>query len=402
MVLNARSRSGTNHGGSGSDEEQNGTKDKSLLTREEREHRYIETRARIFSDFDEKPAEPAEGAQGSSDKGISRSSSASGLRKGKKNRKPKDDSFEARSAYTQYVGQPFYQSQTQGPQESVFYPGMNSLTPYQSVQNATPFIPSPQTMPMQVPQMSQQDYAGSMSWTGSHLNQTYPMPQNMTSQGPVAQPGFDASGGFQYPSPQMTNQSTPKPHQLAPAGYYQSFQPQNDGLGWQQNGYQNCYTQPQAFPVDNTFQSPYASQGYAQPDLNPINGQNMGGYSAQSFNPRSQAFVPRGGGMQFPTNGAWSPLSAYLPQQTPGSAYNANYPSPQHPSSAQSRRPSSNRSQSNHQGQGPSTLPKWPNTSTLPPKPPPTASTLSFQVPQYSSGPQPLPNNPFSNQGGRS
>lgn len=75
-------------------------KDKGALTREERENRYKEARARIFKDFKEESPESADATSKSSEKDVSRSSSASGAKQTKKKKKHRDDEFEPRSAFT--------------------------------------------------------------------------------------------------------------------------------------------------------------------------------------------------------------------------------------------------------------------------------------------------------------
>ena len=376
------------------------------MTREEREHRYAEARARIFRDYPEKSADSTEGNQGSSDKGISRSSSASGNKKGRKNRRPKDDSFEARSAYTQYGTQPYFHAPVQAQQENVFYAGLTPYAPFPGMPTTPSFTPDAQPLPAPTSQMPQQDCPGNFAWPGNQYSQTYTVPQNVAPQGQFSQPGFDTAGGYQYASPQVATQSTPKPHQPSPANYYENLQSQGDVVNWQQTGFPNYYTGPNVFTIGNmpgNFQNAFASQGFTAADPNSVNGQPSHNLSGQQFNPRSQAFVPRGGNVQYSANSTWSPMPTVMQPQAPSSpynTYNSNYPSPQHPSSAQSRRPSSHRGQSNQHSQ--STLSKWGNSSTLPAKPPPTASTLSFQVPQYTHNPQPLPNRPFANQVGHS
>jgi len=73
-------------------------KDKSKLTREEREAQYKAARERIFGDFQE-PAPSESASTGEHSASMSRSSSSSGKRKTRKVKTPKDDSFEARSAF---------------------------------------------------------------------------------------------------------------------------------------------------------------------------------------------------------------------------------------------------------------------------------------------------------------
>jgi len=76
------------------------SRDKSKLTREEREAQYKAARERIFADFQE--AVPSENtSNGDNSASMSRSSSSEGKKKSRRNKQPKDDSFEARSAFVQ-------------------------------------------------------------------------------------------------------------------------------------------------------------------------------------------------------------------------------------------------------------------------------------------------------------
>lgn len=76
------------------------SRDKSKLTREEREAQYKAVRDRIFGDTQEViSSEVISNGENSAD--LSRSSSSSGKKKHRKHKQPKDDSFEARSAFVQ-------------------------------------------------------------------------------------------------------------------------------------------------------------------------------------------------------------------------------------------------------------------------------------------------------------
>lgn len=76
------------------------SRDKSKLTREEREAQYKAVRDRIFGDMPESVASEII-FNGENSAEMSRSSSSSGKKKHKKYKQPKDDSFEARSAFVQ-------------------------------------------------------------------------------------------------------------------------------------------------------------------------------------------------------------------------------------------------------------------------------------------------------------
>lgn len=74
------------------------SRDKSKLSREEREAQYKIARDRIFADFQESIASETI-SNGENSASLSRSSSSSGRKKSRRHKQPKDDSFEARSAY---------------------------------------------------------------------------------------------------------------------------------------------------------------------------------------------------------------------------------------------------------------------------------------------------------------
>ena len=97
------------------------SKDKSKLSREEREAQYKAARERIFGDFQE--SVPSEGAStGEQSASMSRSSSSSGRRKSRKHKGPKDDSFEARSAFIpSYTSLSAVQPQHQNPYTEQLY-----------------------------------------------------------------------------------------------------------------------------------------------------------------------------------------------------------------------------------------------------------------------------------------
>lgn len=76
------------------------SRDKSKLTREEREAQYKAVRDRIFGDTQE-PVASEMVSTGENSADLSRSSSSSGKKKHRKHKQPKDDSFEARSAFVQ-------------------------------------------------------------------------------------------------------------------------------------------------------------------------------------------------------------------------------------------------------------------------------------------------------------
>lgn len=117
------------------------SRDKSKLTREEREAQYKAVRERIFGDTQEPiPGEIVSTGDNSAD--LSRSSSSSGKKKNRKHKQPKDDSFEARSAFVQSYTplQSHYNNSYMDPNMTHGYPtspvsfdpGMYGTTPTQN------------------------------------------------------------------------------------------------------------------------------------------------------------------------------------------------------------------------------------------------------------------------------
>lgn len=409
---------------SGSDE----PKDKAALTREERENRYKEARARIFKDFKEDAADNSDAATPVTDKDPSRSSSASGAKKTTKKAKPRrDDGFEARSAYSQYGGQSFSSFPQPTSQDGAFYDSFSRMTlaDQYSGQLAAPgqYGSNPATMG------SFQDYSNNppqMSW------QTQPYPQgannNGYSQAAYARNGYNSmQDPSSYHSPNLAQQSTPKASHPTLA----SFDPaQQNAMYWppQQPGYQNVFPgQPYYYSDESTMyqhnynapmQSFSNSAGYL-PTQYHLPQPPPNAFGNQQFNPRSQSFIPQDGAAPgFSPNSMRSPPPSqrgpstmpHVPgyglqqQQVPqgpalGRPANAPPQSQLH-SHGQLQQPSHQQSyqQQQQQQHGQSSIFKWGKPATLPAKPPPPASALSFQVPRNSDSSQPLPPNPLTGQ----
>lgn len=372
----------------GGDDDKDGQKrprDKSGLTREEREKQYNEARARIFEGFNEKQADSAENSANQS-KEMSRSSSHSGPKKNKRGKRPKDDSFEARSSYTSVDGQAFVNNNSfMQPQHNngLFtnpsaYPQYTGMSPMQ-------FQPHPAGF-----QMPQQEFSATGAWTGQQqYGQPYPMQPNMASYPQFAPQHYDQTAGY-YGSPPMASQSTPKAQHPGLATYFPTFQQPTDQNGWAQPGYQTAYNQHNGFGREgnqNVYMMPY---GY-DPNMQQVHGYNT--FHGQQFNPQSQAFVPNAsmGSMQ-----SW-------PQQ-PQTPSNFSSPHFQQASPARNGQNSNNRNKgSNKNGQAQQqqngSIAKWANSSSLPAKPPPTSSSLSFQMPKHLEQGQPLPSKPLNANG---
>lgn len=413
-------------------------KNKGPLTREEREQRYEQARLRIMGS-----AKPEADAQVLNGKDESRSSSAAGKKKPKKQRTNSEDGFDPRSAYSTYPPGSSY-SQTGTPENggnAAYYPtytetggGMygapTAYTPqsFNAVYGgqATPSQPSYPWL--------QQGYSGFADANGSHWEQ----PQ---------QNGNDLAADFQqmsFQSPNLHGQTGP-PSQNGPFGY----QNQQQVPSWT-NGmpYQPNHSMPAGYAQYASSERPVSSAshgsqyGYGMPATQ-MQGQFMGpGYPGMngafqrpSFNPQSQAFIPnyqgRGGPQSFmPAMGQNATgYNSFAPQQTlqrqnsthsqassyngqqrasndgsntrgptaglthplPQPVFSPNVPMPyqkqkqqqQQQQSTPSRSTSGNgpseRSPGSNNGPSASTIAKWGTPASLPAKPPPPAND-SFDI----------------------
>ena len=385
LASRPQSSSGYDAMGEAIDDDQDPQKrlrDKSALTREEREKQYQEARARIFQGFDENQPESAEGS-GNQSKEMSRSSSNSGAKKAKRGKRPKDDSFEARSSYTSVDGQAFVNNSYIQPQASAAFFNNTSLFPQY------PGMPAQFQSPPQNFHVPHQDLGNPQPWPAyQQYSQPYPMQPSMAGYSQFSSQQFDQSIGF-YGSPQMPSQSTPKAQAPNLAGYFPTPQPQGDASGWAQPGFQAPYGQQNVFSPDGNQQAYMVPYGYDPSTQQPMHGFNA--FSGQQFNPQSQSFIP---------NAPMTPMQGWPQQpQTP-----TNFPSPHFQQVSPSRNgPNSNnrgKGGSKHgQGQQNGSIAKWANSSSLPAKPPPTTSALSFQMPRHMEQGQPLPNKPFGANG---
>lgn len=375
---------------SGSDE----PKDKTALTREERENRYKEARARIFKDFKEDAADNSDAAAPATDKDPSRSSSTSGAKKTTKKAKPrKDDGFEARSAYSQYGGQSFSSYPQSAHQDGAFYDSFSRMT--LAEQYSGHLAAAGQYGSNQVTLGPYQDYphnSSQMSW------QTQPYPQGINNNG--YSPNAYARNSYNsmqdpssFHSPNSAQQSTPKASHPTLAGFDPA---QQNTMYWppQQPSYQNVYPgQPYYYNDDSTpYQHNYNTpmQSYPNPTgylpmQYPLPQPPPNAFGNQQFNPRSQSFTPQDG-----STSGFSPSSMRsppAPQRGPsGTPHMPGYATPQQ------------QAQQQQQVHGQSSIFKWGKPATLPAKPPPPASALSFQVPRNSDSSQPLPPNPLKGQ----
>ena len=390
-------------------------KDKSTMTREEREAKYKETRERIFGPETE-TAESSEGVNG-----VSRTSSSN--EKKKKKHKNNDDGFEARSQFNAY------------------YPSMQyPVTTYDQSTNSTAYY-SPYAM-QTGDMMSQNGHLGaSMLQQGYHQGyqtvtnaQGFPTARGQNSslnrydmQNPQAV-SYDPQTSSHYYSPvhegNNMGQQSPAMSSAAISNQAQYARPQSQmsDQPWPQTGYPYPYAQPrdqlQFFPSQmpgpNTM-SGVASIPYQYGQL-PIQAGMQGAraqhplpgsYKSQSFNPQTRAFVPNGGSVpvqsvpllnspNYSTRGAAMSFQNSN-QHSPSSQQDSSYsqvllntsPGP-HNFSQESRpygaRKSSSQAHATHSPVQ-SSLSKWGTPSHLPRKPPPP------ETPSIPEGQHSLPMN---------
>ncbi|CAI6338563.1 unnamed protein product [Periconia digitata] len=331
----------------GNDKEGGKPKDKSMLTREEREARYREARQRIFGSAEAEESEQTEPSASTEDKDASRSSSASGKKKNRKQRNADDDDgFEARSRFNAYYpGQ--YAAPGYSGDGTIYYNGFPGSMHNAQYAPMASNAPSPQNYNNGYPNMMPQEMQPQYGWS----NQQYSSPNApmmYPAYGPM-QNGYDLSNDFQrgmqsFQSSNMPNQMTPKMTNASMANYqdpYAQSSPSHSINGsWSQSNQQTGYPiTPGPYPPNGSGNRPMPGsmqQGpapsayqYGQFPPSSFNGKPNrhqhplpGSYQRPQFNPQSQAFVPGGYNMpyQMPHNvgGSAQPMNGYGGFQLPG------------------------------------------------------------------------------------
>lgn len=406
-------------GDGGNDEDRGGSsagatpaKDRSAMTREEREAKYQEARERIFRDFPE--SKSVDSSAGDNSANISRSSSTSGRKKNFRQKTPHDDSFEARSQFNAYypgmsyatntASVPMNNGATYG--QNPYMVGPNASSPTMNYPQGTPAANIYQNNVSQY-QMNTMPMGQTHTWQGPTAPQQSPyqgyaaLNQPQTMMGQQAQPGsIPAMNNYPVPNPAATyaaNTSTPWAGQQ-----YQNNYPQ----AVQRNAHWPSYPSHPMATNNNPY--PYgqqmANQHYSTPQgHNPH--QMMGNFNRTMFNPQTRSFVPTG-------NPTTSRYTAKGVNHTGGVAYNNPQPnvqrqkwSGQGDSSGQSMAygssyPNNNRANGNNatsptiprvtQPMTNDSIAKWGTPAHLPPKPPPS------EVPSRNL---PAPTTSYSNNG---
>ena len=425
-------------GESGSDEGRNHVqsptesttaKDKTALTREEREAKYKEARERIFKGFEEADvADTNAGLEESNE--PSRSSSTSGRKKTKQQKNAQDDGFEARSQFNAY----YPTMQYAGPnfaatgQDIPFYNPYGVLPTNSSTQ--TPFLNSRTGQQHNFP-VQQMHAFGSQFQLGAQ--QPFTAGFNPYGQGLVQPPsmGYNQGVNNQYsqglsqsgmPSQRSSAMSSPSMNTFAQPV---QLQPQSSHSQWSQPYYQSPYQGQVAQQHSSSNQQQQNRNGmhtaasipypYGQLPGHPgrPNYQNQhplpGSFKRQSFNPKTQSFIPGSGFPASPTiaygpqpyaantvsrgqgNQHSSQAPVNMPRQMPQHTYPTSFTVP--PSVV----PPSSKTFASHsatgqspQAQGQSSLSKWGTPSHLPPKPPPP------QMPCFMDSQRSLPPNIYA------
>ena len=387
----APSKPTSENGGEGSDEgfmsPPDGTpqRDRHTLTREEREANYKAARERIFADFQESLPSEAASTTGDTSASISRSSSSSGKRKTGKQRRPKDDTFEARSQFIQgsystmpIVGQQIaYPGTYNDPAFGMQYSATQGLASPNYSSTATQAYPNYETL-MQYQSMP--SYSNPMQQacpTGEQWpSPNSPQPANYYSypQSP-AQPVYPTSqtpvGASNQYNQQLSMPPPMVPHGWPSAQYQNSFQQTPTLQNPQPVQWPGYSSSPNAagtnpYPYGQLPPQPYATPVY--PAQHPVPGSYSGNRSL--FNPNSRAFVPnnstsRSGGRNNNRKKNSSSSSNVNQTKQKSSGTENAIPIPQRPSQAAS---------SNSSSPGVKDLPlqqKYGAPAHLPKKPPP-------------------------------
>jgi hypothetical protein len=371
------------------------SKDKSKLTREEKEAHYKAARERIFGDL---PMTTESNSTGETSASMSRSSSSSGKRKSHRQRAPKDDSFEARSQFVPGYGGMTY-SATPNQYQSTFgnapypsqYGSSPSVMPGMGYSNtATPSFPAyepptafngPQSFLMGFPQQygsndgwppAQSSQPGNFYNYGTNPTQSTPMyPQNSVQPPPMnqypqsVQPSFPQmnqtwtqtqyQGGLQHTPMMQATQAVPWPN----------FQAQVN-------------TGNNPYPYGQLPSQTYGTN-YPTPNQHPL----PGSYNRSIFNPQTRSFVPANSTGRFNAKSG-KPNQSKAPGRNSANHEHAKPSETLHSAPGRSNlspQPANN-GVALSKAQGESLQTKWGTPAHLPKKPPPSqvASVFKYEA----------------------
>lgn len=420
-------------GGSEGSNDGEATKDKTALSREEREARYREARQRIFGSAESEETDATEGNGSGEDKekgkDVSRSSSTAGKKKPKKQRNYDDDDFQARSRFNVYYPQQYPVAAYAG-DNAVYYNGFPGPTQNAPFAAMNPGASPSTTYSSPYPGMMNPDAQPQYGWNGQQYQASNGSMMMYPGYG-QAQNGYDLSTDFQrgmssFQNAGLPSQVTPKMANPQMASYPDTYQqPQHMPVnpGWPQANQQPPYQMAQnAYgaqngpgnrPMSAPHQPPMPGYPYGQFPSNAYNGKPNrnqhpipGSYNRGQFNPQTQAFVPGGRNMPFgmqpnmmpgqpQMNGyggyqmsAQTSMPAQMPRSSPSATSTPPFGSPQSMQGNMSA-PSMNRitSQPGDPGSSQSSIAKYGTPAHLPAKPPAPAPAPPFALPSMTRVP---------------
>ena len=278
------------------------SRNKSNMTRDEREAQYKAARERIFGDFQEL-AVGENVSTGENSASLSRSSSSSGKKKNRRQKTPKDDSFDSRSAFV--AGYGGVHVQPVQPVQPV-YPSQQYMNqPYQNQFDTSSGVYGTQMDYGSTPTQAYHNFDQSMPMTSpSTFGQMSPQNFNMLEGWPNMQPQ-QGNGYFSSSQPQSAYQQTMSPIMPQMNNQFVQQTPPNMQYpgGWGNAQYQNPY-QPQMSPVQappnwQNFQPQQYGQMPTQFGMtSPMSPQPQipSNYNRSLFNPQTRSFIPGGPG----------------------------------------------------------------------------------------------------------
>ena len=278
---------------------QNSTK-KLLMTREEREAKYIEARQRIFGAAEETMS----GGSTDDSKGVSSSSSSNGKKRLKKQKEDQDDGFEARSQYNAI----YPPSVPYGHPNELYYLQNFPIVAHSSGYNLNSDAQTSMSSSSRV--MSDNEFMNNVTWTVPDVTLMGRSIHNIVHDSSSS--AYDLSGDFQrnlqicQPSSFSNHPTAKSPTALGPQTYdCNDSQGQTIQPSWYCSSNSNLShtplrqaaanltmstissTHPQHYPYGKLPDNPL-SYGKTNHDQHPI----PGSYNRQQFNPHSQTFVP--------------------------------------------------------------------------------------------------------------
>ncbi|RMD42501.1 hypothetical protein DV735_g2583, partial [Chaetothyriales sp. CBS 134920] len=291
-------------------------RDRSKMTREEREAQYKAARERIFGNMDEL-AIGENNSTGETSASMSRSSSSSGKKKTRKQRTPKDDSFDSRSAFVAGYGglhvqqtpvayQPHSHNDLGNhhqyePAQQAYGPQINySSTPTQAdpgLEHQMQFHHPPGACDHgQNPGCANPDAWSTMQSPAAAGSNFFNYPQHISGYGPAM-----SSMMHQINQPFGQQQQGWNNSSMYQNGFQQPYGQQGPNMNWQvyQPAYSQQFMQAQGGMMQTAFgpntRNPMMGQ-YVQPGQHNVDSN----YARQSslFNPQTKTFVPSNGAVR--------------------------------------------------------------------------------------------------------